>query len=131
MRNTGSCGGAMMKPRVLTVGLDEALIESRAAILRSRYEAVITKPAEALEKLRKEHYDLLLVCYSTPHEEATVLIRKAREEFSSLCIVRLLSHDSPHIEKPVAHRVVMIDFRPQSWMKAVDELLPSARSLSA
>ena len=118
-----------MKARILTVGLAEPLVETRAAILRSRYEAVITTPVEALEKLRSEHYDLLLVCHSTPHEQGTVLIHKARQEFPTLPIVRLLLHNSPHIEKPVADMLVTVDFRPQSWMKAVDELLPSYQSL--
>ena len=118
-----------MKARILTVGLDESLVETRAAILRSRYEAVITTPVEALEKLRSEHYDLLLVCYSTPHEQGTALIHKAREEFSTLPIVRLLLNDSPYIAKPVTDMLVTVDFRPQTWMKAVDELLPSYQSL--
>lgn len=119
----------IMKARILTVGLDEPLVETRAAILRSRYEAVVTTPVEALEKLRSEHYDLLLVCYSTPHEQGTALIHKAREEFPTLPIVRLLLNDSPHIAKPVANMLVTVDYRPQTWMRAVDELLPSYQSL--
>lgn len=118
-----------MKAKILTVGLEKALVETRAAILGSRYEAVITTPAEALEKLRREHYDLLLVCYSTPHEQGTALIHKAREEFPTLLIVRLLSYDSPRIEKPVADKLVKVDYTPESWIRAIDELLPSYQSL--
>jgi DNA-binding NarL/FixJ family response regulator len=112
-----------MKPRVLTVGMDEVLVETRTSILSIRYEAAASTPAAALEKLRKEHYDLLLVCYSTPHEQGTALIHKVREEFPSLPIVRLLSHESPHIEKPVADKLVIVDFRAQTWVRAIDELL--------
>jgi CheY-like chemotaxis protein len=128
MAQAKSTGRAMMKARILTVGLDEPLVETRAAILRSRYEAVTTTPGEALEKLRGEHYDLVLVCHSTPHEQGTALIHQAREEFPALPIVRLLLNDSPHIAKPVANILVMVDYRPQTWMKAVDELLPSYQS---
>ena len=113
----------IMKPRVLTVGMDEVLVGTRTAILRRSYEAAASTPAAALEKLRKEHYDLLLVCYSTPHEQGTALIHKIREEFPSLRIVRLLSHESPHIEKPVADKLVVVDFRAQVWVQAIDELL--------
>ena len=118
-----------MKATILIVGLEEALVETRAAILRSRYKVVTTTPIDVLENLRSEHYDLLLVCYSTPHEQGTALIHKAREEFSTLPIVRLLSNDSPQIAKPVADMLVTVDYRPQTWLKAIDELLPSYQSL--
>ena len=112
-----------MRAKVLTTGLDDTLVASRAAILSSRYETATTKPEKALEKLRFEHFDLLLVCYSTPHEQGTALIRTAHEEFPDLCIVRLLSVDSPRIDKPIAHKLVMVDYTPKAWMQAVDELL--------
>jgi CheY-like chemotaxis protein len=112
-----------MKPRILTVGMDEPLVETRSAILRSRYEAAASTPVAALEKLRKGRYDLLLVCYSTPHEQGTALIHKARAEFPSLRIVRLLSLESPHIEKSVADKLVVVDYRAQMWVQAIDELL--------
>jgi CheY-like chemotaxis protein len=113
----------IMKPRILTVGMDEPLVETRSAILRSRYEAAASTPVAALEKLRKGRYDLLLVCYSTPHEQGTALIHKARAEFPSLRIVRLLSLESPHIEKSVADKLVVVDYRAQMWVQAIDELL--------
>ena len=121
-----------MKPKVLTVGTDVMLVETRTAILRSRYESATSTPAAALEKLRKDRYDLLLVCYSTQHEEGTALIYKAREEFPSLPIVRLLSFESPHIEKQVADRLVVVDYRARVWMQAIDELLaPTNQSSSS
>ena len=120
-----------MKPRVLTVGTDEMLVYSRTAILRRHYKATESTPTRALEKLREEHYDLLLVCYSTPHEQGTALIHKAREEFPSLRIVRLLSHESPRIENSVADKLVIVDHRAQVWVDAIDELLTHANQSSS
>jgi DNA-binding NarL/FixJ family response regulator len=99
-QRTQSTRQGIMKARILTVGLDGPLVESRAA--------------NALEKLRSEQYDLLLGCLSTPHEQGTALIHEAREEFPTLRIVRLLLNDSPHIAKPVADTLVTVDYRPQT-----------------
>ena len=112
-----------MRAKILTTGLDETLVASRTAILSRQYGTATAKPESVLVTLRSEHFDLLLVCYSTPHEQGTTIIRKAHEEFPHLCIVRLLAADSPHIDQPIAHKLIVVDYRPQSWMQAVDELL--------
>ena len=115
-----------MKHKILSIGQDAVLLETRARILASRYESEIEDSSRALERLRQEHFDLLLVCHSTPHDEASAIICAAHEEFPHLYIVRLLSASSPFVAKPVAHRVVTVDFHPQQWIKAVDELLTSS-----
>ena len=112
-----------MSAKILTTGLDETLVASRTAILSRQYETSTAKPDSVLGTLRSEHFDLLLVCYSTPHEQGTTIIRKAHEEFPHLCIVRLLAADSPRIDQPIAHKLVTVDYKPQSWIQAVDELL--------
>ena len=112
-----------MTHKILTIGKDAVLLRTRASILANRYESEIEDPSRALERLRQEHFDLLLVCYSTPFDEASDLICAAHEEFPHLCIVRLLSVSSPFVAKPVAHRVVTVDYNPRQWLGAVDELL--------
>jgi CheY-like chemotaxis protein len=109
--------------RVLIVGVDEMLVETRARILEARYETAIVKPDQTLECLRGRVFDLLLVCCSTPHAQGTTLIRAAHSEFPHLCIVRLLSMDSPPVTRPIAHKLITVDYRPEIWVKAVDELL--------
>jgi DNA-binding NarL/FixJ family response regulator len=117
-----------MKEKILTIGTDQVLVDSRVMILRRDYEVTMAHPEETLARLRAEHFDLLLVCYSIPFEKGTALIRAAHEEFPKLCIVRLLSADSPPIAKPIAHRLVTVDFRPEVWMAAVNQLLAETRS---
>ena len=115
-----------MRKKVLTIGTDEVLLQSRFFILKRRYDTVLAPPREALTRLRAETFDLLLVCYSTPIEEASSLIKAAHDEFPSLCLVRLLAVNQAPIEKPIAHRTVVVEYRPESWIGAVDELLQSA-----
>ena len=112
-----------MIAKVLTVGLDQILIDSRASILSSRYETATARPEETLSCLKSQSYDLLLVCHSIPQDEASALIRSAHEAFPHLCIVRLLTLGQALITKPIAHKLVTVDFRPELWMKAVDDLL--------
>ena len=109
--------------KILTTGADRALLSSRASILDRKYEAKVVDPRNALAELHQEDYDLLLVCYSIPADEASRLIAAAHEEFPELCIVRLLSQSSPLPQHPIAHRTVTVDFTPTVWMNAVDELL--------
>lgn len=112
-----------MKAKVLTAGLDVTLVETALPFCAA---AMSPSPAHRQRHSKSSEKSITTFywsCYSTPHEEATALIQNTRKEFPSLPIVRLLSHDSPQIEKPVADKLVTIDYRPQLWMKAVDELL--------
>ena len=109
--------------KILTTGADHALLTSRASILARKYQAKVVDPRNAVAELHQEVYDLLLVCYSIPADEASRLIAAAHEEFPKLCIVRLLSQSSPLPQHPTAHRIVTVDFTPAVWIDAVDELL--------
>lgn len=109
---------------VLTIGTDLTLLEARRLVLSRKYTAVSGLPGQALDLLRQEHFDLLLVCYSSPQEEASIVIQEAHSEFPHLCIVRLLSVASQWIDHPTAHRLIVVDSRgPEIWLSAVDELL--------
>ena len=112
-----------MNKKILTTGSNRTLLISRASILDRKYEADVVAPCGVIAALRQEHYDLLLVCYSVPADEASAIIQTAHEEFPKLCIVRLLSQSSPIPQHPTAHRLVTIDYTPTVWMNAVDELL--------
>jgi hypothetical protein len=112
-----------MNSNILTIGSDETLVQSRADILSRNYSVSKAKPVAALERLRSQHFDLLLVCHSTPFEDANFLVKKAHQEFPHLCIVRLLTPDSPPIPLPTAHKLITVDFHPEVWLRAVDELL--------
>lgn len=119
-----------MCARVLTTGTDDTLIQTRAAILRMRYEVTVCRPEVTLPELHRKDYDLLLACYSIPHEQANRIIRQARLEFPMLYIVRLLCATSPPIARPMAHKLVEINFDPALWIHAVDQLLNTPKKIA-
>ena len=112
-----------MKAKILTTGVDDALIQSRAAILKKQYDVEVIRPEGVLAELQGQPYKLLLVCHSIPHDKATRLILAVRARFPHLCIVRLLAVYSPVIENPVSDRLVMVQHDPREWMKAIEQLL--------
>ena len=116
----------MARHKILAIGEDEALLQSRVAVLQQHYDAAYVPARTAMEKLRAEHFALLLVCHSIGFEQANALIEEAHEAFPSLCIVRLRTVATPDIVKPVAHAIVTIDHKPTTWVKAVDRLLASS-----
>jgi hypothetical protein len=112
-----------MTSRILAVGSDDLLVKSRASILNSRYKADTCRPEDCLQKLTSAPFDLLLVCSSIHFDSAYSLVRQVHRQFPHIYIVRLLAPDSPRVEHPIAHKLITIDFRPELWMKAVDQLL--------
>ena len=118
-----------MKARILTAGSDEYLVDTRVLILARSYEAAGCPPEKVVELLRRQHFDLLLVCHSISHEDGTRLIAKVHEQFPSLLVLRIISELSPPIARPISTKVVLADFRPEVWIRAVDEMLsPSSPS---
>jgi hypothetical protein len=112
-----------LRKKVLIVGLDVTLAESRAAALDNQYDVVIVEPSAALRTLRRDRFDLMLVCYTTPREQAIQIIRASHDKFPLLCIVHLRTLTQKSITLPVIHRLVTLNYHPDGWMKAVDELL--------
>jgi hypothetical protein len=107
--------------------MDEVLVKSRARILRNNYETDTCLPRDCLQKLRIEPFDLLLVCSSIAFDAAYSLVSQVHHQFPEIFIVRLLAPNAPRVENPIAHRLVTIDFRPELWMQAVDQLLRPER----
>ena len=114
------------RPKVLIAGKDRALLETRAALLQRKYAVTACgRLIETLFGLQTEGFDLLLVCTSMTHDEATQVIRQVRDALPDICIIRLLSRDSPEIDHQVSNEVVTITYHPEVWIKAVDKLLLS------
>ena len=108
---------------ILIVGTDPILLETRAAVLRGRYEATTVHPDEAVAVLRTLLYDILVVCSSLPFEKASKFIKDIRQEFPTLPIVRLVAIESPEVETTMVEKIVRAAHEPGVWLKAVDELV--------
>ena len=56
--------------RILTVGIDPALLETRQAVLTSRgYESLTATPADVDEKLRSGRFDLVILSVMLSQQE--------------------------------------------------------------
>jgi hypothetical protein len=78
-----------------------------------------------LKTLRLAHFDLVLICCSTPFDQASSIIRQAHAEFPDLPIVRLLLEGSPVLKTSVANAVLTEGKDSRPWIHAVDYLLHS------
>ena len=112
-----------MKKRVLMVGTEDVLLRARASILQKRCEVSVSIPDEALTHLRTRQIELLIVCSATPSNKALEIIRRARDEFPHLYVVRLISEMKPFPEERAAHQTVLLDLEPRSWIEAIEPLL--------
>jgi hypothetical protein len=113
---------ATVMKKVLTVGEDPILLDTRILILQKRYYTVGCNSSNALRKLWDEHFDLLLLCHSTPHESATALTKQAGINFPRLITLRLVLADFPYHQ---AHqgRIITHAFDPRVWFRAVEDAL--------
>jgi DNA-binding response OmpR family regulator len=114
-----------MLSSILIVGTDNLLLRIKSETLKHDYETKCVAPGEALKKLRLGHFDLVLICCSTPFEQASSIIREAHAEFPNLPIVRLMLEGSPVLKTSVANAIVTEGKDSRPWIHAVDYLLHS------
>lgn len=119
-----------MLSSILIVGTDNLLLRIKSETLKHDYETTCVAPGEALKKLRLGHFDLVLVCCSTPFEQASSIIRQAHAEFPDLPIVRLMLEGSPVLKTSVANAIVTEGKDSRPWIHAVDYLLHSKAETS-
>ena len=117
-----------MPHQIVAIGAYEALVKSRAWVLRAQdYHATWGLEEDALKLLQSNDYDLLLVCSSVSVQNASELIRHAKNQAPKMCVVRLVNPGvSPSIDVDLADEVVSFDYDPSTWINAVDRLLSSS-----
>jgi DNA-binding NtrC family response regulator len=88
----------MLPRRILAYGEDTLVISTRAMILRrAGYEVIhTTKPAELLPLLRGIFFDLLLVGDSVRMLQNVRLVKRLREQFPELPMVRVQDEKEDH-----------------------------------
>jgi DNA-binding response OmpR family regulator len=83
-----------MRYRVLTVGIDVELLETRQALLTSRgYESLIAAPADVDEKLHSDTFDLVILSAMLSREEKLRIQAKLPAGTRSLVLQTLVWPD--------------------------------------
>lgn len=78
--------------RVLLVGVDELLQQTRAAVLRTiSADIVCSGPDAALSVLEDQECDLVVLCHSLPEPLSTVLAQTIRSRWSKTRILLVTS----------------------------------------
>jgi DNA-binding NarL/FixJ family response regulator len=78
-----------MKRRILAVGHDQMLLSTRVSVLNARWFAKAVSPRETLDALRKESFDLIILCHSIPIRETASLVKTVRKNFPNVRILTL------------------------------------------
>ena len=118
--------GHQMTRKVIVIGSDAHLIESRALVLRSRnYQTICGQEKDAASLIQSERFDLLLLCSSLSSGSATAVSQTFKQHAPKTPILQLVASDPADSVPDVADDVVTIDYRPLTWLSAVDRLLSS------
>lgn len=87
-------------PKILLVGQDSRLLETRAAVLaKIKATVVCQEPAESLEILEREIFDLVVLCHSLTEKqvgEVTDVVRRRWPKTKILLVVSNLSQERFH-----------------------------------
>lgn len=78
-----------MKRRILAVGHDQLLLSTRVSVLNARWFAKAASPREALDALRAESFDVMVLCHSIPIRETTSLVKTVRKNFPNVRVLAL------------------------------------------
>lgn len=111
-----------MESRILLIGKDDRLQDTRAAILNQRWVAFPASPNDAMRSLEAEQPDLLILCHTLSPDQALDLVRACREKFPEVRILALEAR-SGSARALKADAVVETALGPQSMLSATEVLL--------
>ena len=81
--------GGDTESRILLVGNDDRLQETRALILNQRWSTFLARPNDATRSLEAERPDLLILCHTLCRDEAQAVVRACRDKFPETRILAL------------------------------------------
>jgi CheY-like chemotaxis protein len=111
-----------MRRRILVIGQDKSLLQTRVHILNRRYTALGAVPGAALTWLKNAPFDAVVICCSLSREDAASVVRDVRNEFPSMPILALeLSYG--HRAHLGATATAETTEGPEVWMNALDAML--------
>jgi DNA-binding response OmpR family regulator len=111
-----------MESRILLVGNDDKLQETRALILNQRWSTFLARPNDAMRSLEAEQPDLVILCHTLCRDEAQALVRACRDKFHEARILALEARIGSARELK-ADAVVETMLGPQPMLSAIEVLL--------
>ena len=78
---------------ILHVGSDNSLLAARTASLQKQWTVTSVHHDSAMQELLRRRFNLVLICYSIPGDEADELENEIGQLFPELPVIRLESAD--------------------------------------
>ena len=117
-------------PKVLLVGNDSRLLDTRAAIMaRAGASTSCGDPAEAERLLEADQFDLIVFCHSVPEWQVDQISQLAQErspEVRFLLVVADAGHDGFGNGSGGDEHITINSFEPEHLLKRTMQLLQSS-----
>lgn len=110
-----------MKNRILLVGDDQALLLTRASLVKARWGAEITLTKDALDVLRVKAFDVVVLCHSLEEDERVFLVDQMKQNFPGTLILALERSQGAAADLDV-HATAVSTEGPQEMFKAIEAL---------
>lgn len=83
---------------ILAIGNDESLLIIRAALFRRmRAEVTAAKPVDAIQKLKTQRFDLVILCHTLSCEEMRFMTALAHEHKPKIRVLKIAAIAFPNV----------------------------------
>jgi DNA-binding response OmpR family regulator len=111
-------------PRVLLVGENQSLLQTRAAVLeQTGAEVVWLTPAELAADREPGAVDVLVVCHSIRVEDRRSLIANSRKRWPGVQVLQLVRYDFESSAPELGADGVAISANPAKLLSRITEML--------
>lgn len=107
---------------ILLVGLDDALLRSRAAVLRlTGCATVFATPTDAIAKQVLHGAKLVVLCHSVPEMMANILTQMFHDRWPGTRVLVVQKRSAPSLESSVIGADVVSYSDPERLLRSVSE----------
>ncbi len=123
--------------KILVVDDDAIVIKSCTRILETEgFETSTVHGAEeALEIVKKENFDLLLIDVKMPKRDGLFLMKEIRKDFPDIPVIVMSGYSTPEtvaaVYKSGANKFIAKPFRPDELLKLIRQVMQKHRADSA
>ena len=109
---------------ILAVGQDEDLLHTRSAVLRKcNAGATTARASEAIEILKAERFDLVVLCHTLSTEDRNTLVLLAHQQPSDIRVLEILNPTKQSWDRISSGADDMAPSKPEILVAKVTEML--------
>lgn len=128
MSSVAALRGSAVKPRLLLVDDERAVLETTAALVSDDYEVVsCSSPIEALERLARDDFDVVCTDYSMPGMTGIEFLRATAQRWPLVAAVLVTGFSEMVAEKRNPTDSFLLVVKPYEPTRLLDTLERAAR----